>query len=486
MSHSDTDQTLPTSRQAVLVMGMHRSGTSALAGVLARAGCDAPLDLMGARPMNAKGFYESEGISGMNDDLMQAAGSAWFSWQPLDAGWFDGPAANPFRKMAAEQLAAAYPTARRAVLKDPRICRLVPFWEPCLHQAGMMPKYLHIHRDPLEVARSLHFWAGYSQNYGLILWLRYQLDAELATRGKPRTFTSYQQLMTDWSQVLERADTVLDLGMGPVPAAAARQIDAFLDRDLNHMAVQDPLPGQGETLTSWVQRSFDIMQGWAEKGEDPQDWDSLDAIRRDFDKATPEFAALVEEGRQNDLKLKARMMNENAMLGKLDIVHVDINRLSDQVKRLEHQNTESTARLQALHSELEAARVTAARAEEQAAHQAAARSAADDAIAALREELSRTRARADTAAAAAEDHVRDLRAERRRSTQEMQNALAEALRANRAATDAALGRAHAATEAMRLDRDAALRRVDEILASNSWRVTAPLRQVVTALQRRRG
>ena len=228
------------------------------------------------------------------------------------------------------------------------------------------------------------------------------------------------------------------------------------------------------------------MQGWAEKGENPQDWDRLDEIRRDFDKATPEFAALVEEGRQNDLKLKARMMNENAMLGKLDIVHVDLNRLSDQVKRLEHQETESTARLEALHTELEAARVAAARAEEQAAHQAAARSAADETIAALREELSQTRARADAAAAAAEDHVRDLRAEKRRSALEMQNSLAEALRANRAATDAALGRAHAETEAMRVDRDAALRRVDEILASNSWRVTAPLRKVATALPRTRG
>lgn len=493
MSDSATNRTLPTSRQAVLVMGMHRSGTSALAGVLARAGCDAPLDLMDARPMNAKGFYESEGISKMNDDLMQAAGSAWFNWQRLDAGWFDGPQADPFRKMAADQLAAVYPTARRAVLKDPRICRLVPFWEPCLHEAGMAPKYLHIHRHPLEVARSLHFWAGYSQNYGMILWLRYQLDAELATRGKTRFFTSYQQLMADWSQVLDRADTALDLGIGPVPPEAAREVEAFLDRDLNHMAVQDPVPEQGEKLTSWVLRSFEIMQAWAERGEDPQDWDGLDEIRRDFDRATPEFAALVEESRQNDLKLKARMMNENAMLGKLDVVQVDIKQLSDQVKRLEHQEAEGSARFQALHAELEAARVSAARAEEQAANQAAARSAAeallsqrDGIIAALREELSRTRARSDAAAAAGEEHLRDLRAEKLRSMSEMQNSLAQALRANRAAADAALGQAHAEIAALRAERDAARHRVDDLMASNSWRVTAPMRRIVTALHRTRG
>lgn len=479
MSNSATDQTLPTSRQAILVMGMHRSGTSALAGVLARAGCDAPLDLMDARPMNAKGFYESEAISKMNEDLMQAAGSAWFNWQRLDADWFDGPGADPFRKMAADHLAAVFPTARRAVLKDPRICRLIPFWEPCLHKAEMTPKYLHIHRHPLEVARSLHFWAGYSQNYGMILWLRYQLDAELATRGKTRLFTSYQQLMTDWSQVLKQADTVLDLGMGPVPPDATKEIDAFLDRDLNHMAVHDPVPEQGEELTSWVTRTFEIVQAWAETGESLQDLDSLDEIRRAFDRATPEFAALVEEGRQNDLKLKARMMNENAMLSKLDVVQVDVNRLADQVKRLEHQEAEGTARFEALRSELEAARVAAARAE-------ALLSQRDDIISALREELSQTRARADAAAVAGEEHLRNLRAEKIRSTSDMQNRLAQALRDNRAATDAALGRAHEEIAAMRAERDAALHRVDDVLASNSWRVTAPMRKIVTALHRTRG
>lgn len=473
-------------------MGMHRSGTSALAGVLTRGGCDAPLDLMGAKPMNAKGFYESEGISKMNDDLMRAAGSAWFNWQRLDATWFDSPAAAKFREIAAVQLATVYPNASRAVLKDPRICRLVPFWEPCLLKAGMVPKYLHIHRHPLEVARSLHFWAGYSQNYGLILWLRYQLDAEAATRGKPRYFTSYQQLMTDWSQVLQQADTVLDLGIGPIPPGAARKIDAFLDRDMNHMAVQDPAPEQGEELTSWVLRSFDIVQGWVENGENLEDWDALDEIRRDFDRATPEFAALVEEGRQNDLRLKARVMNENAMLGKLDIVHVDISRLFDQVKRLEHQETESATRLQALHRELEDARVTAAKAEEQAAHQSAAKSAAealvsqrDKVIAALREELSQTHARSAAVAAAREEHLRELRAERIRRDLEMQDSLAQALRTNREAADAALGRAHAEINALRLERDAAMRRADNILASNSWRVTAPLRKVVNALHRTR-
>lgn len=67
----------------------------------------------------------------------------------------------------------------------------------------------------------------------------------------------------------------------------------------------------------------------------------------------------------------------------------------------------------------------------------------------------------------------------------MQDSLAQALRTNREAADAALGRAHAEINALRLERDAAMRRADNILASNSWRVTAPLRKVVNALHRTR-
>lgn len=471
-------------------MGMHRSGTSALAGVLARAGCEAPLDLMDAKPMNSKGFYESEGISRMNDDLMKAAGSAWFDWQRLDTDWFGGPEADTFRKIVDVKLATAYPKAQRIVLKDPRICRLVPFWEPCLHRAGLVPKYLHIHRHPLEVARSLYFWAGYSPNYGLLLWLRYQLDAELATRGKQRSFTSYRHLMTDWSQVLQKADAALDLGISFVPPDAAEDIGTFLDSNLNHMDVQNTAPTQDEALTSWVLRSFDIVQNWAEKGESSEDWTTLDDIRQAMDEATPEFAALVEEGRQNDLRLKAKVMNENAMLGKLNTVHVDINRLHDQVKRLERRDTESTPQLHALYRDLETARVAAARAEEQAAHQIAARSAAeaqleqrDNIISNLRQELSQVRARADATAAAGEENLRNLRADKIRNTLDMQNNLAQALRTHREVTDAALVRAYAEVDALRHERDAALHRVDEILSSNSWRMTAPLRKLVTGLRR---
>ena len=61
-------------RAALLVMGMHRSGTSALTGVIGLMGADLPNDLMAASDLNAKGFFESNRITGFDEDLLASAG----------------------------------------------------------------------------------------------------------------------------------------------------------------------------------------------------------------------------------------------------------------------------------------------------------------------------------------------------------------------------------------------------------------------------
>ena len=67
-------------RIAVLVAGMHRSGTSLLTQVLVGLGCDAPKTLMAADEHNASGYWESTPIAALNDALLQSAGSSWDDW----------------------------------------------------------------------------------------------------------------------------------------------------------------------------------------------------------------------------------------------------------------------------------------------------------------------------------------------------------------------------------------------------------------------
>ena len=84
-------------RTAVLVLGMHRSGTSALAGTIGLLGCDLPTDLMPPTDANPKGYFEAYGAYFLNDAILESAGSAWHDWQEFNPRWMSSPKADDYK-----------------------------------------------------------------------------------------------------------------------------------------------------------------------------------------------------------------------------------------------------------------------------------------------------------------------------------------------------------------------------------------------------
>src|SRR4051794_27736950 len=78
--------------QAVLVLGMHRSGTSAMAGALALCGFATGSDLMPAAADNPKGFWEHAGVVAIHERLLRALDRPWHDPRPLPDDWLDHPA----------------------------------------------------------------------------------------------------------------------------------------------------------------------------------------------------------------------------------------------------------------------------------------------------------------------------------------------------------------------------------------------------------
>lgn len=194
----------PTLRDAFVVLGMHRSGTSALAGTLAKLGARPPLTMGAAAADNPRGFWEPRPIAELDDEILAAAGSRWDDWRGLDPVWFDTPDVAPLHRRARDLLIGEYGAAERFVLKDPRMCRLVRFWSRVLAEAGVAPRYVLPVRMPLEVARSLAKRNGFTIGHGLRLWLRHVLDAEQATRGAPRCIVAWDDILRDWRAEIAR------------------------------------------------------------------------------------------------------------------------------------------------------------------------------------------------------------------------------------------------------------------------------------------
>ena len=108
------------------------------------------------------------------------------------------------REECRELLRSEFGDAPRFVLKDPRNCRIVPFWLQIFREEGIQAKAVLVVRPPFDVARSLRARDGLRLALGALIWLRHVLDAEAGTRSIPRAWTAYGDILRDWREAAQR------------------------------------------------------------------------------------------------------------------------------------------------------------------------------------------------------------------------------------------------------------------------------------------
>ena len=326
----------PSLRIGILVLGMHRAGTSLLTKVLTQLGCTPPRTLIGASENNESGYWESRPIRAFNDRLLESAGTQWDDWRAVNPDWLATPLAQDFLAEAKGLLATEFGTAPLFVLKDPRICRLVPFWSAVLTESGITSRVIFALRNPIEVAASLQARGGHPPELAHMIWLRHMLDAEAASRGQPRTFTSYDGLLGDWRQEMTTAARDLGLSWPQDPQTMVTKVeDVVSDRLRHHQQSATDVLGN-PNLTRWLRETYRILERWDQDGErhdsDP-DHAILDTIRAELDAAIPVFGPLVEEARQTAVQLHAAersIANADAFRIEADTLRIE-SRAQEQV-----------------------------------------------------------------------------------------------------------------------------------------------------------
>ena len=195
--------------RAVCVLGMHRSGTSAITSLLEPIGVHlGPLeDLRDDTAGDPHGYWEHRGLKAVSEDLLHRLGADWHRPPTLLNGWTDARSLDDLRAHARRVIAAH---ARGHALwgwKDPRTSITLPFWKPLLPDV----RYVVCLRHPIEAARSLETRDALPLSRGLGLWLTYTASALINTAGEPRLLLFYEDALAD-------------------PAAAMDALAAFLDR----------------------------------------------------------------------------------------------------------------------------------------------------------------------------------------------------------------------------------------------------------------
>jgi hypothetical protein len=299
---------------ALFVLGMGRSGTSALTRVLSLCGATLPVGMMGADEGNQRGYWEPRASLLLNRAILERHGSAW--WDPslrvLEEGVF-----SEQEKAACMAEIGAYlnklPAAPVIVIKDLQINVLADMWFEAAHQAGMDVAVVVACRRPQEVIPSLASLAGASPELASALWLKGNLVSERHTRGVPRVFVEYANLLADWRKEVRRISAALKIDL---TLEDESEVDAFLSPDLQRNRDTGPLTERFGT--DWMSVVYESMHAAAM--DEPWDEAALDRVFEAYRASEHDFRTALENARKYSSSTLVRLLKPSIMKPILEVV----------------------------------------------------------------------------------------------------------------------------------------------------------------------
>jgi hypothetical protein len=257
-------------RTAILVSGMHRSGTSATTRVMSLLGAALPHRLIEGREDNERGYWEGRAVVDLDERVLERFGSWWAGWDRLDAQQTQNLTrlVERTRKLVRDE----FTDSDLIVLKDPRLSRLLPLWSLALEQEGFRCAHVLALRHPAAVAGSLGRRNGLSPKATTLSWLAHTLDAEHHTGAQPRVVVSFDNLLHDWRSEVERVSRALSVEWPRAPDDVAGAVDEYLEPGLVHAPPEPARKGPAAAVTP----VYDVLRRWSHDDHRSGDAGTLD------------------------------------------------------------------------------------------------------------------------------------------------------------------------------------------------------------------
>src|SRR6185295_4653785 len=200
-----------TRKKIFVVLGMPRSGTSAIAHALNILGVDFGDSLTPADTLwNPTGFWEDKDISNqINCGVLFAIDFAWESLRLVDAA--QCTTLSDLKNKAINLLNQRMAFSDCWGFKDPRTAKIIPFWQSVFETAALEDHYLITLRNPLSSAHSFHRLRHFDLESGLILWLMHLYPAIQDTFGKKRLIVSFENMIENPCSELDRIQSYFNL-----------------------------------------------------------------------------------------------------------------------------------------------------------------------------------------------------------------------------------------------------------------------------------
>jgi len=284
-------------RTCIIVCGMHRTGTSAVARVVSLLGADVPKELVLPDANNVRGYWEPSAVVRVHNQLLNALGTSSADPLPLPRDWLELACTQQAKAKLVNIIEAEFTESRLFVVKDPRITKVLPLWLKLLDELHVGTGVVIPFRHPLEVAASLKKRDNMSFATSLLLYVDSYLNAEISSRGRPRCFVSYDRLLSDWRHLQHKLTDIIGERLPEEGADHSFEIETYLSPALRHhqhtrddlMRLTDAPPIVGEL--------YDLLNKAALGGDSTRLQNSFDRLRQLADDAATLYRAYVIEER---------------------------------------------------------------------------------------------------------------------------------------------------------------------------------------------
>jgi hypothetical protein len=253
-------------KKLIIVLGMHRSGTSVVARSLQVMGVN-----LGDRlipPLegeNDKGFWEDLDLNSLNVEMLNAINSDWHFLTPIQPVDVDTLRRGGYLLRAVELLRKKISNFQIFGFKDPRVAKLLPFWKEAFAESGLDVGYVLAIRHPISVSKSLMKRNGFDVEKSYFLWLEHVLGSLTGTVGEKRVLVDYDLLMQYPMLGLTRIAEILQLKIDPTELRIFET--EFLDQNLRHTVYQVNDLALDDTVLSLTREVYAELLDLATEGQ---------------------------------------------------------------------------------------------------------------------------------------------------------------------------------------------------------------------------
>ena len=318
-------------KRLIVVLGMHRSGTSALTRWLGMAGVELGDKLLRPESDNPTGFWEDRRIVALNDRLLSALGLSWHSVAPVDLSLLPARKLSAFRTRARKLLQALTLQAPVAAFKDPRTARLLPFWQTLFDEMDLSAEYLVVARHPFSVMDSLQRRHRFTRVKSELLWLGHVLPVLPQIWESTALVVDYDRWVDDTVAQAHRIQRTFGVPRrADLDPVVRLYRDDFLSAGLRHSKYSDSTSSQAVALDELLPKVWQLLsdlatdaQGLADSAF-RADWHVLESS---WNMAADILTALACEELRADRSIKALAESQ----GELDHARQDAAKIREQM-----------------------------------------------------------------------------------------------------------------------------------------------------------